>query len=184
MSWAAALALHSAASKAATAPSKRVFIVSLLWSISLFHFYGSSRNRNRRLLPAPAAGAGLSEVGILQPMVGEDALGRAFDRHPAKLEHVGAVGEPERAVDALLHQQNAQAVVAIERPDQREHLVGDERTEAERRLVEHHHLGTGEQPAPDRQHLLLAARQDAGRIVPARGELGEARIDAGDLRID
>ena len=48
--------------------------------------------------------------------------------------------------------------------DQREHLLDQQRREAERGLVEDQQLRLGHQAAPDGQHLLLAARQRAGAL--------------------
>src|SRR5262249_33782248 len=53
-----------------------------------------------------------------------------------------------------------------------EHALDDRRSETERRLVEQDELGPRHERAPDREHLLLAARQRPGRLPPA---LGEAR---------
>ena len=53
------------------------------------------------------------------------------------------------------------------------------RRQPERRLVEHHQLRRAHQAAADRQHLLLAARQRAGRLPlrarPARGNIASTR---------
>ena len=51
--------------------------------------------------------------------------------------------------------------------DQVEDVVDDLRRQAERRLVEQQQLGRGHQRAGDRQLLLLAARQRAGRLAGA-----------------
>jgi hypothetical protein len=64
--------------------------------------------------------------------------------------------------------------VGVELADEREHLLDQQRREAERRLVEDQQARLAHQPASDRQHLLLAARQRAGRLGPA---LLEARED-------
>ena len=76
------------------------------------------------------------------------------------------------------------AARAVQLADQREHLVGQTRAQAQRRLVEHHELRRGQQPAPDRQHLLLAARQHRSKRIPPRREVRKARIDFGDFGVD
>ena len=45
-----------------------------------------------------------------------------------------------------------------------QHVLHDRRRKPERGLVEHHELRRAHQAAADRQHLLLAARQRAGRL--------------------
>ena len=62
--------------------------------------------------------------------------------------------------------------VALSVADDVEHVLHDGRRQAERRLVEHDELGLAHQAAADRQHLLLAAGQRAGRL---RAPLGEPR---------
>ena len=65
---------------------------------------------------------------------------------------------------------------AVDALDQREHLLDQQRRQAERRLVEDQQLRLGHQAAADREHLLLAARQRAGALAPA------ARRGAGRCR--
>ena len=57
------------------------------------------------------------------------------------------------------------------------HLVDHDGGEAERRLVEHQELGLAHQRLGDRQHLLLAARQDAGQRGRPLGQHGEEIVD-------
>ena len=60
--------------------------------------------------------------------------------------------------------------VLVQPPDQREHLLDQQRRQAERRLVEDQQPRLGHQAAADREHLLLAAGQRAGglrRTAPA-----------------
>ena len=59
-----------------------------------------------------------------------------------------------------------------------EHLGDDERREAERRLVEQQQPRPRHQRARDRDHLLLAARERAGRRVEPRGQRREELADA------
>ena len=51
--------------------------------------------------------------------------------------------------------------------------------ENERKLVEHDEFGPRHERAGDREHLLLAARQRAGRLLPP---FGEPRDDASSLK--
>ena len=73
------------------------------------------------------------------------------------------MGDGERLHDVLLDQQDGEPV-PIEPADQGEHLLDQDRREAERRLVQDQELGLAHQAAADRQHLLLAARQRAGGL--------------------
>ena len=65
------------------------------------------------------------------------------------------------------------------RCDQREHLLDQQRRQAERRLVEDQQLRLGHQAAADGEHLLLAARQRAGAL---RAALVQARKDVEHAR--
>ena len=51
-----------------------------------------------------------------------------------------------------------------------QHVLHDGRRQAERRLVEHHQLRRAHQAAADREHLLLAAGERAGRLPAALGQ--------------
>ena len=76
---------------------------------------------------------------------------------------VGAVGERDGALRALLDQQHRDAALADLR-ERREDDVDDLRREAERRLVEQQDIGPGDERARDRELLLLAAGE---RTCPA-----------------
>ena len=101
------------------------------------------------------------------------------ERHPqlAVGEHVRAVGERDRALRALLDEQHRHPPVA-DRGERGEHHVDDARREPERRLVEQEHLRLGDERAADRELLLLAAGERAGR---RRRELREDREELVDL---
>ena len=86
-------------------------------------------------------------------------------------EHVGVVGEGDGSLCTLLDEKDCEARV----PDLRERLeddVDDLRRQPQRRLVEQQHRGIGGERSPDRQLLLLAARQ---RARVARAELVQDR---------
>jgi len=61
--------------------------------------------------------------------------------------------------------------------DDAEDLVDQHGSQAQRRLVEKHHLGLAHQRAANRQHLLLAARQVARQLVPSLPQSRKIRID-------
>ena len=102
------------------------------------------------------------------------------ERHPqlAVREDVRAVGERDRALRALLDEQDGHAPVA-DRGERGEDRVDHLRREPERRLVEQEHLGRSDERAADRELLLLAAGERAGR--PA-ARLREHREELVDLR--
>src|SRR5262245_55146641 len=75
------------------------------------------------------------------------------------LEHVHAVGEIEREPDVLLGEQDRQPM-GFELPDLLLQVLDDERREPLRRLVEQKQLRITHQRARDREHLLLAAREE------------------------
>jgi len=87
-------------------------------------------------------------------------------------------GEVQRLGDPLLDEQDAHVCVPVNRDDSLEDLVGDRGRKPHRRLVEHEELGRRREPAADRKHLLLAARQRARGLVGALGEHGEERVDS------
>jgi hypothetical protein len=56
--------------------------------------------------------------------------------------------------------------------------------QAQARLVEQHQRGLGHQRAADRQHLLLAARQQPGLLPGALLQDGEVAVDHLDVARD
>ena len=75
--------------------------------------------------------------------------------------------------------------IAANPPNRREDGVDHHRGEPQRRLVEQHEIRPGHQGAPDRQHLLLAARQGPGQLTLAclqhRKQREHLRHQVGDL---
>ena len=118
-----------------------------------------------------------AQIGAAQLVAGQQLGGRAGKSQRAVLQHVGAVGDLERLADVLLDEQHRQAVVA-QAPDQREHLLDEDRRQAERRFVEDEQARLGHQAAADRQHLLLAAAHRAGPLALALGKAREGGEDA------
>src|SRR4051812_46599940 len=107
--------------------------------------------------------------GLVLPDLGGDA---GHD-DVAGLKQVGEVGEFQRQIGVLLHQQDADAALGADPPHDAEDLLHDQRREAEARLVQQQQLGPQQQRAGDRQHLLLAARERAGLLLPALLQAGE-----------
>ncbi len=94
----------------------------------------------------------------------QQVVRQALRHDPPLLQHIGAIGDAERLEHVLLDQQNGGAVVA-HLGDDVEHVVDDGRRQPERRLVEQHDAWPRHQRPSDRHHLLLAARQLAGRLA-------------------
>ena len=74
-------------------------------------------------------------------------------------------------------------LLAADAVDDVENLLDDARGEAEGGLVKHQEARPHHQCAGDRQHLLLAARQRTGLLVPARGKDGKIAVHALDVRV-
>jgi branched-chain amino acid transport system ATP-binding protein len=75
------------------------------------------------------------------------------------------MGGFQRDLRVLLDQQDRHALLCIDPLDDREDLLDQDRRQAQRRLVEQQQRRPVHQRPPDRQHLLLAARQLPGRLV-------------------
>ena len=72
--------------------------------------------------------------------------------------------------------------LAVELAERAEQLLGDERREPERRLVEQHELRARHQRPRDREHLLLAAAHAARLLVAPLAEARERRRTSGRCR--
>ena len=95
----------------------------------------------------------------------------------AVLQHVGAMGDRQRHRGVLLDHQDGGAL-SVDGLDDVEHLLDQHRREAHRRLVHQQQPRPRHQRAPDREHLLLAARQRAAVLVGPLLEAREQRVDA------
>ena len=82
-------------------------------------------------------------------MIGSSASRADVTRghHRTGLEHVRAIGDLEHAAGHLLDDEDGETVVG-ERADDAEHLLGHDRREAERRLVEQQEAGADARPRP------------------------------------
>src|SRR5439155_24323705 len=128
-------------------------------------FFGRLR-RGRRF-------TGLTQVGRAHEVfILRELRGRPFVLELALLQHVRALRDGQSLTDELLHEQNRQPALGELRDDREE--VGDERRrQALGHLVEHEQLGLRDQPARERQHLLLAAGQRPRGLRPALFESRE-----------
>src|ERR1700716_251030 len=70
-----------------------------------------AKERRRRSKPASHA-----EISLSYPIVGQELVTGAGERHPAVLEHIGARRQLERHRDVLLHQHAGEAL-AVEVAD-------------------------------------------------------------------
>src|SRR4029077_14964459 len=86
--------------------------------------------------------------------------------------HVDTVRYPHRDREFLLYQQNGKATSG-DFGDEIADLLHDERSKPLGRLVDHDEFRVAHQRTADGQHLLLAARQDAGRGIGPGGEIGK-----------
>ncbi|CFM03699.1 Uncharacterised protein [Bordetella pertussis] len=109
-----------------------------------------------RLAAAAHAQIELPHIGVAgQP------LGAAAYHHLAGLHDVTVVRHRQRDRGVLLHQQHRDALLGIDARDDRENALDQHGRQAQRRLVQQHQAGLGDQRPAYRQHLLLAARQIA-----------------------
>src|SRR3989442_3267512 len=117
-----------------------------------------------------------TQVGLLHVGAREQARPRALEHQAPVLEHVAPMRELERARHVLLdeHDRRAGVVDALERLEDELHR---HRRETEARLVQQEQPRPRHEPAPDRAHLLLAARQGAGQLTLALAQAREERED-------
>ena len=101
---------------------------------------------------------------------------RTLQDDPALGEHVAPARDLQRALDVLLHEQDADSG-AVDLADDVEDLVDDDRREAERRLVHEEQPRLSHQCSADRQHLLLTAAQRPRHLSAALGQAGEEGVD-------
>ena len=99
-----------------------------------------------------------------------------FHHDAAVFQHVAVVGGVQRHVGVLLDQQNGGAALAVDAHHDLEDLLGQLGGQAQAGLVQQDQLGRGHQRAADGQHLLLAARQQAGVLRPALPQDREVRV--------
>ena len=112
----------------------------------------------------------LGRVGRLRAQVAGLDQGGAFrpSRLPVRspgsssVHEVGAVRHGEHECHVLFDQQHAGAELLGDGPQHRQQAVDDDRGQAQAHLVDHQQPGSAEHRPGDREHLLLAARQEAG----------------------
>src|SRR5882672_4882995 len=125
------------------------------------------------LLDVPVAAArarAAAEVELLHVGMLAQAVGGAVEHDAAVLHHVAVVGDRERDRGALLDQQDGEVELASNLPQPLRQILDHDRRKAERELVDQQELGPAQQRAAERQHLPLAARQQAAEPAAQVGE--------------
>src|SRR5256712_2924309 len=112
-----------------------------------------------------------TEIRLLHVGARPEALPRPLEHDPPVLEHVASVRELERARHVLLdeHDRHAGAIDTLQGVEDELHR---HRRQSEARLVQQEQARAGHEPAPDRAHLLLAARQRPGQLPLALAQAG------------
>ena len=96
---------------------------------------------------------------------------------PAVFHDVAVVGEVERHLGVLLHQEHRHVLLGVQALDDLRDLVDEDGRQTERRFVEQHEPGPQHQRPADGQHLLLAAGQETGRQLALTGKDREVAVD-------
>ncbi len=111
-----------------------------------------------------------------QLVVGPKLVGPALQHDLAVGEDVAPVGDREGELDVLLDEHDAAAALLRVAAHDGEQRFDDHRGEAEAELVEEQQLrASGERPT-EREHLLLAAGEEAAAPVAEVGERGEVPV--------
>ena len=139
--------------------------------------------RFQRFLPRTAVSF-TPEVELAHVLVLDELGAGPFQHDAPDLQHIAVVRRLERHVGVLLDQQHGDVLLLVEAADDGEDLLDQDRRQPQRRLVEQHQLGPGHQRPPDRQHLLLAARQEACLRALALAQDREVGIDDVEVALD
>ena len=124
-----------------------------------------------QVLEAAPLAAAAAEIELLHILVARKFGGGAVEHDLALLHDIAVARHLQRGAGVLLDQQDGDAEVAVDAGDDAEHLLHQQRRQAHGRLVHQDQLRPRHQRPPDRQHLLLAAGEIAGKP----GALLEAR---------
>ena len=119
----------------------------------------------------PSVGLSIRCQVVHQPRIAADRRGGTFERDMPAVHDIGMARDLERKLDVLLDQDQRHLPRKLfQAPGD---LLDHADPDALGRLVEHQEPRPAEHGAADRQHLALAARQGAGGLLQALGELGE-----------
>ena len=92
-------------------------------------------------------------------------MARAFGDDPSLFDNDAVIGHREHHRHVLLDDNNRHLFVSIDPDENVGNLVHEDWHDPIRRFIEQHQPRMGHQPAADRQHLLLAAAERAGRLA-------------------
>src|ERR1700716_4719166 len=109
--------------------------------------------------PAFASMSPAFEMSGTNVRTGQQLAAAPRQRDHAVDHDIAAMGELERVVGVLLDQEHGDPVARIEVAQDAENLLGDQRRQPERGLVEQQEPRPAHPGAGGREHLLLAARQ-------------------------
>src|SRR6266446_320281 len=127
--------------------------------------------------PAPTD-AGEAQIELLDVFVDAELLGVPVEHDAPALQDVSVLHDPKRHRRVLLGEEHRDLLLAVQAQHDVEDLAHEERGQAHRGLVEEHEPRARHQGAPDRDHLLLAARHVARLDRPALAEPGKVLVDA------
>src|SRR5215470_3086467 len=127
--------------------------------------------------------ASLAQVELADHVGPLELGGRPVKRHVAGFEEIGAVGQLERHGRVLLDKDDGQALPG-QLADSARDLAHDDGRESKRRLVEEQALGLRHEPAPDREHLLLAAGERPAALLEPLAEPWKNRADPLEVSAD
>src|ERR1035438_3200311 len=124
------------------------------------------------------AEGGLPDARVVQKLGG----GPRLDDAP-RFEDVAAVRVLEGDLHVLFHEQHGRAF-PVDSRDEVEQVIHHERRQPERQLVDQEEPRAAHEPAPDRAHLLLAARKTSRELTGPLLEAREKREDAFKVLLD
>src|SRR5262245_26586200 len=126
---------------------------------------------------APALATAAAEIEFLDVGMAAQALGGAVEHDAAVLHHVAVVGDLERDRRALLDDQDGDAELAPDLGEPTQQVLDHDRREAERELVDQQQFRPADEGARERQHLPLAAGEEAADAGLEPAELGKELVD-------
>src|SRR5262245_7501683 len=136
---------------------------------------------------AASLAAGMTQIELLDIRVAAQPIGVAIEDDPAVLHHVAVVGDLQRHGRALLDDQDGDAELAPNLGEAAQQVLHHDRRQAERQLVDQQQFGPAHDGAAERQHLPLAAGEEAAdpalEIAELRKELIDQRLASAALGV-
>ena len=102
----------------------------------------------------------------------DEVAGLAFQRNGSSCHHEYTIGHGQRLVNVLLDEQDRRTVVG-RGAHRMQQTVDDERSKAERQFIDEQESTLPREAPGEREHLLLAARQESDAALEVRFELRE-----------